>query len=398
VSGSRLTIAVVAQDLPPLVGGTHVYNVEYARRLAARGHDVRVFTWEIAEPDPAESDAALPFEVHRQPFPRSRGAIEPDGVREALARWGCDVAFVSGGCGAVSRVVHAAAARVPTCVAVHDLRDKGRGRGRFGRWRVRRRYGFDRAAHITANSRHTRERLLRLGVPERRVSIVYPGVDLARFAPDPAAATRLRRELGLGDAKLLLTVSRLAPNKGHLSVIELLPHLRARWPDLVYAIVGEGGMRPALETRAAALGVRDALYFAGRVADAVPWYNACDVFVMASGRHGGGAKAGEGFGIAYVEAGACARPAVASASGGGAEIVLDGETGRVVDPEQPQQLEAALCELLADPRRARALGERARARVARFDWDVGAERLERVLREAAREGRGGRSGLREAGR
>ena len=72
--------------------------------------------------------------------------------------------------------------------------------------------------------------------------------------------------------------------------------------------------------------------------------------------------------MAYVEAGACGKPAVASASGGGGEIVVDGETGRVVDPEDAAALEAALASLLADPERARAFGERARERVLRFDW------------------------------
>lgn len=377
-----LSITVFAQDFPPAVGGTHVYNLEYARRLHARGNDVRVFTWG-AGAAAAESDAALPFGVHRERLRRPGRSIAPDGVAEALARWRPDVAFVSGGSGAMAAVVREAARRVATCVSVHDLRDKGRDRGRLGRWRVRRRYGFDRSARITANSRHTRERLLRLGVPEQRVATVHPGVDLAHFAPDLESGERLRRAQGLVGAKLLLTVSRLAPNKGHLAVIELLPRLRERFPELVYLIVGEGGMREALERRAVTLGVGAAVRLAGRVADTRPYYNACDVFVMASSRHGGGAKAGEGFGITYLEAGACGKPAVASSSGGGSEVVADAETGRVVDPEDPAQLERALAELLADPDRAHTLGQRARARVRRYDWDAGAERLERVLREAA---------------
>jgi glycosyltransferase involved in cell wall biosynthesis len=114
-----------------------------------------------------------------------------------------------------------------------------------------------------------------------------------------------------------------------------------------------------------------------------PIYHACDVFVMASTPHGAGGKAGEGFGMAYVEAGACGKPAVASASGGGGEIVVDGETGCVIDPEDAPGLEAALASLLADPERARALGLRARERVLRFDWDHGVTALERVLRAAS---------------
>jgi glycosyltransferase involved in cell wall biosynthesis len=92
--------------------------------------------------------------------------------------------------------------------------------------------------------------------------------------------------------------------------------------------------------------------------------------------------------MAYAEAGACGKPAVASASGGGGEIVVDGRTGLVVDPEDPAALHAALESLLGDPERARAFGESAREHVLRFDWENGVTALERVLYAAA-----GRDGL-----
>ncbi|HEY8156576.1 MAG TPA: glycosyltransferase family 4 protein [Myxococcota bacterium] len=385
-----LAIAFFAQDFPPSVGGTHVYNQELARRLHERGHRVRVFTWSTGKPGVAESDAAQPFPVHRQPFARPGRGIAVAGVAEFVERWRPDLAFVSGGSGALSGVVRAAASRLPTVVSVHDLRDKGRRRGPLGRWRVRWRYGFDRAARLTANSDHTRRRLLELGVAAAKVDLVYPGVDTKKFRPDRGAGELARKDLGLEGAQVLLTVSRLAPNKGHLRVLEVLPVLRRRFPRLVYLIVGDGGMRGTLERRTAELGLAGAVVFTGRVPDVRPHYHACDVFVMASTPHGAGGKAGEGFGMAYVEAGACGKPAVASASGGGGEIVVDGETGCVVDPEDAPALEAALASLLADPDRARALGERARERVLRFDWEHAVAALERALRAAA-----GRPGRRE---
>ena len=182
-------------------------------------------------------------------------------------------------------------------------------------------------------------------------------------------------------------MSRLAPNKGHSRVIEALPHLCQEIPQLVYAIVGSGGLRRELEERAAQLGVADRVLFAERVPDVRIWYNACDVFVMASTTTGRGLKAGEGFGMAYAEAGACGKPVVASTSGGGVEIVVDGETGRIVDAEDDGELHATLRELLSDPDRARALGEKAREHVRRFDWSFGAAELDRLLRAAAASGR-----------
>jgi phosphatidylinositol alpha-1,6-mannosyltransferase len=383
MGSNGLRIAIIAQEFPPDLGGRHVYNSEYARRLAERGHDLRVLTWKTGGEGAAASDAALPFEVYRERLDRRSGPIDPQGVEDALVRWRSQVAFVSGGCRALSRVVHTAARRVPVVVSVHDLRDKGRVRGRLRRWMARRRYGFEIAARFTANSEFTRAILLRLGVPARKIKVVYPGVDTQGFLPDAEAGARLRRELGLEDRRILLTVSRLAPNKGHARVIDALPRLCREIPQLVYAIVGYGGLRQALERRAAQLGVADRVFFAERVPDVRIWYNACDVFVMASTTTGRGLKAGEGFGMAYAEAGACGKPVVASTSGGGAEVVVDGETGRVVDAEDDGALFTTLRELLLDPDHARAMGEKARERMQRFDWKHGAVELDRVLREAA---------------
>jgi phosphatidylinositol alpha-1,6-mannosyltransferase len=249
---------------------------------------------------------------------------------------------------------------------------------------VRRRYRFDLPSRFVANAEHTRERLVRMGIARSRIAVVFPGVDTARFAPDPEAGARLRRERGLEGRRLLLTVSRLTRHKGHATVFEALARLRGELPDLAYAVVGEGRIRGELARRAADFGVADLVHFAGAVERVEPWYAACDVYVMPSSPTAGGRKAAEGFGMAYVEAGACGKPVIASSSGGGREIVVEGETGFLVDPGDAAGLAAALRELLARPERARAMGEKARERVRRFDWSEGVATLEQVLRDAAR--------------
>jgi phosphatidylinositol alpha-1,6-mannosyltransferase len=387
VAPEALRIALFAEDLPPEVGGTHIYNVEIARRLAAQGHALRVFGWESGLPGAAETDAREPYPVERAPRRRVPGGLSPDGVEAALARWGSQVAWVSGGCRAVSQVVRHAARRVPVVVSVHDARDKGAVRGPLGRLFARRNYGYPWVARLAANSGDTRQRLLRLGVPPERVEVVHPGVDRRQFTPDAEVGARLRRTHGFEDREIVLTVSRLAPNKGHTRVIDALTKLRDAHPRILYAIVGDGDQRERLERHAAERGVADLVHFAGCVDDAHPWYAACDVFVMASIPTGRGLKAGEGFGIAYAEAGACGKPAVASSSGGAGEVVLHGETGLVVDPEDDAGLVAALHGLLAEPDRARRMGERARNWVGRFDWDHAAATLERLLGEAVQRGR-----------
>jgi phosphatidylinositol alpha-1,6-mannosyltransferase len=378
-----LRVAIVAPDFPPNVGGVPIYNGEVAQRLAALGHDVRVFTWAEPRGDAAGSDARMPFPVHRTgPRRILAGILQPEELEATLARWRPQVAFVSGACKQVSLLVSAAARCAPVVSSIHDLRDRGR-LGRLRGWRVRRRYRFDLPRRFVANAEHTRLRLERMGIEPGRIAVVYPGVDTRRFTPDPEAAARLRRECGLDGRRLLLTVSRLTRHKGHATVLEALALLRGEFPDLAYAVVGEGRIRGQLARRAEELGVADLVHFAGAVERVEPWYAACDVYVMPSSPTGGGSKAAEGFGMAYIEAGSCGKPVIASSSGGGREIVVEGETGHLVDPGDAVGLAAVLRGLLARPERARAMGEKARQRARRFDWSAGVATLAQVLRDAA---------------
>jgi phosphatidylinositol alpha-1,6-mannosyltransferase len=142
------------------------------------------------------------------------------------------------------------------------------------------------------------------------------------------------------------------------------------------AIAGGGRDEARLRRLAAELEVT--AVFLGRVPDDdLPSLYACaDVFAMLCRNRWGGLEQ-EGFGIVFLEAAACGVPQVAGASGGAAEAVLDGETGRVIDP--PEDVEAvaeAIGSLLADPERRARWGAAARQRVVEeFTYDGLAARL-----------------------
>jgi phosphatidylinositol alpha-1,6-mannosyltransferase len=214
------------------------------------------------------------------------------------------------------------------------------------------------------------------------VTVVPPGVDCARFRPLAASErATARRRLGLPeDARLVVSISRLVPRKGFDVAIRAVAELSADRPDVLLVI--SGGGRDERRLRRLAAELHAPVRFLGRVpnADLPALYGCADVFTMPCRSRWGGLEQ-EGFGIVFVEAAACGVPQVAGESGGAAEAVEDGVTGRVVArPEDPAAVAAALAELLDDDGRRTEMGRLSRERaVTRFSYDVLARRLGNAL-------------------
>src|SRR5213078_335602 len=204
--------------------------------------------------------------------------------------------------------------------------------------------------------------------------IFRPDVD-----PDPA-----RRAYGLDGGPWLLTVARLDFHKGIDTVIRALPAIRATVPGTRYAVAGIGSRRGALEALVAELGLGEAVRLLGFVPDQdLPaLYNAADLFVLASRRHD---LLVEGFGISCVEASACGLPVIGSRSGGIPEAILEGETGLLVEPEDPAAVTAATVRVLEDEALRHRLGAAGRAAVeGYYNWDRVTADLVRIDREFRR--------------
>lgn len=215
-------------------------------------------------------------------------------------------------------------------------------------WNDRRdsvRRAIEAADQVTTVSRGTRRRLLGwVDLAPERVRVLPNTVD-ERFAPGPASAA-LRERLKLGHGPVLLTVGRLAASeryKGHELIFAALPALRARFPELVHVVAGDGDDRARLEARAAEL-AGDAVRFVGYVADAdLPdLYRLADLFVMPSSE--------EGFGIVYLEAAACGLRVIGGAGGGSGDAVPDARVGELVDPADLAGLVEAVIRLLGQGR------------------------------------------------
>jgi phosphatidylinositol alpha-1,6-mannosyltransferase len=265
---------------------------------------------------------------------------------------------------------------IPYGVLAHGtellLLDAKIARSAFKRWTAALLLGD--AAVVVANSRWTAalaQGVLRgLGRDRAadRVRVVPLGTDPAHFHPgaDPRPA---RAAYGLEGGPWLLTVSRLEWHKGIDTAIRALPAVRAAVPGARYAVAGVGPRRAALEALAAGLGLGDAVRFLGAVPDAdLPGvYAAADLYVGASRRHD---LLAEGFGISLVEASACGLAVVGGRSGGVPDAVRDGETGILVDPDDPAAVAAGVTALLRDPERRRRLGALGRRAVETYyNWD-----------------------------
>jgi glycosyltransferase involved in cell wall biosynthesis len=204
----------------------------------------------------------------------------------------------------------------------------------------------------------------RVGLPEQKLVTAHYGLDRppAAWAPNP--------DLGLApDARVLLAIARLAPQKGLDLAVRALVRVREAEPRAVLVVLGEGPERGPLERLARELGVADALFLPGRVGDVAALLERAELLVHPA--------RWEGFGLALLEAMLAARPVVAARASSAPELVADGETGLLVPPEDPDALAAAALRVLGDRALAERLGEAGLAR-ARREFSV-ARMAERTL-------------------
>jgi glycosyltransferase involved in cell wall biosynthesis len=170
----------------------------------------------------------------------------------------------------------------------------------------------------------------------------------------------------------LLTVSRLSraeASKGHETILRALPSVLATIPNVTYAIVGDGDLRPVLEQLASDLGLEQHVRFLGALADrdVRRCYETCTAYVMPS--------KWEGFGLVFLEAMAYARPIIASQRDAAPEVV--GDTALLVsDPDDAGEVGQTIARLLSSPDLQTRLGQAGRARLMehftyerfRLDW------------------------------
>ncbi len=232
---------------------------------------------------------------------------------------------------------------------------------RTGSFRFVERAVARRASRIVAITHAlARFQVERVGLPADKVEVIHYGLDELPDAWGENAADDVPR-----DARVLLAVCRLEPQKGVDVAVRALPDIRARHAGARLVVLGEGPQRAELEELARALDVP--VHLPGRVPDVAAWLRRADV-LMHPARW-------EGFGLALLEAMLASLPVVATNVSSIPEIVVDGETGLLVPPDDAAALAAAVTRVLDDPA---GYGERGHKR-ARTEFSV-ARMADRTLR------------------
>ena len=217
-------------------------------------------------------------------------------------------------------------------------------------------------ARIATTTAYERDLLVQRGVPPEKVTTVYNGVDVERFERARPARDRIRGEWSLPDGTMLLgVVARLSRLKGYEVMLDALKSLTRDAPPWKAVFVGVNVEEPDyvawLKSRVEELGLGDRVIFAGYREDIPEILSALDVFVLSS--------LVEPFGTVVIEAMAAGKPVIATRTRGPAEMLEDGVTGAFVPPGEAPAMASAIRALLGDAPRARAMGEAARADVAR---------------------------------
>ncbi len=376
---ARLRVALVAGTLE--VGGAERQLVRVAIELHRRGHDVRMLALLGGGPLAADlADAGVPTFVaglerqHRGSA--ARAVLRLGAAYRFLLAGRPDVVHARLTTAALFTVPVARLAGVPVTVT-----------NRVGAWpppSLRRPLHWRLNAltnrctsRVLAGSEALAEVAARAeGVPATRLRVVANGVDLAgvRAAPEVQPPTAM-------------VVANLRPVKGHADLIAALAQMDD--PPMTH-LVGDGPERHALEAQVAAAGLAGRIVFEGSVQNGAARFGDAQLAVLPS--HS------EGTPNAVLEAMAAGLPTVATAVGGVPELIVDGETGILVPPRDPEALAAAIERLAADPSLRTRMGVAARTAAHAWSWPSVVDAREQIYTEALAETARGRRRLRRARR
>ncbi len=352
-------------------GGAETQLVRLVTRLKARGWEVRVISLMPPKAYVEELEAAgIPVASLgiRRRVPDPRPIIRLVRLIEA---WQPQVVH--------SHMVHAnlLARLVRPLVSVPVLISSARNVNEGGRLRELIYRLTDPLCDLTTQvSQAGLERYVRVGAVSRhKIRYVPNGVDTARFQPDAEACRVLRKELDVGGCSVWVAVGRFDPQKDYPNMLRAFARVAQESPEAVLLIAGDGPLRAATEELAEDLSIANRVRFLGIRRDIPRLMNAADAYVMSS--------AWEGMPNVLLEASATGLPIIATDVGGNSEVVIDGKTGFLVPPKQPELLARTMLRVMDLPQEERLrMGKAGRRHVeANYSLDRIVDQWEALYRE-----------------
>jgi phosphatidylinositol alpha-1,6-mannosyltransferase len=374
---------VLAQDFPPIPGGVSVYVENLFKNWRA---PAIILAPEVSAPGKLELPANIT--VKRLPMDLKRGGLIPYFKRQISLYRAClrqlknaDIKYVqcthiaSGLVALLLKKLHS----IP--YVLYTYGSEITGQPGFIRSTLSRLI-LKNAIHILTMSEFTKKAIMRYGIPAEKIRFLV-GVEVDRFARK-GDTQGTREKYRLDGEPILLTVARLVEHKGIDTVIKALPEVLKTYPRLLYLVIGDGPYRCHLEKLCRRLQVEKSVRFLGNIPHDImqntceAFYSLCDLFIMVS-RNINQIEA-EGFGIVFLEAALAQKACIGGRSGGIADAIIDGVTGKLVDPNDPKAVAKTVLNLLADKQAASLLGANGYKRATKkFNWHSNVSAWEQEL-------------------
>ena len=230
---------------------------------------------------------------------------------------------------------------VPVVVETPHVREVWR-RGLKSRYTIDRLVGHCVTHYIAVSEANGRYLTEEKRLPRSKVHVIHNGSDLKRFHGLSSNRAELKTAMGFRrEEPVLLVAGRIEPQKGHSVLLDALPLVRRRFPNVRAVFAGQGSLLQQLQQQVTGLGLQGAVDFVGFQSNIEQWFSIADITVLPSFY--------EGLPLVAIESQAAGTPLVASAVDGTPEIVINEETGLTVAPGNSSALAEAICKLLEDP-------------------------------------------------